>query len=300
MPAEDRLRRAPPRLRRIRAVVNPASGGVGPRSAQEIAALVAEHGYDLALATPQPDEIEASVRAAVDAAPDLVLILAGDGTARLAAELAGPDGPPVAPLAGGTLNMLPHAIYGPGSWRQALEALLAEGTPRDVCGGRVGGHAFFVAAVLGAPALWAHAREAARAGRLAEAWRRAGYALRRAFSGEVRYVLDGREPGRAAEAVVLISPAVSRAVDDAQALEVAALGLHSAREAFRLAINGLFSDWRRDPGVEIDLSARGVASARHRIPAILDGEVQRLPRRAPFEFLPRAFRTIAPAEAAPE
>jgi diacylglycerol kinase family enzyme len=45
----------------------------------------------------------------IDSAPDAVLVLAGDGTARAAAEMAGPDGPLIAPLPGGTMNMLPRA-----------------------------------------------------------------------------------------------------------------------------------------------------------------------------------------------
>jgi diacylglycerol kinase family enzyme len=282
-----------PRLRRIAAVVNPASGGVGPDAAEGIAELVAEHGYALSLTTPQPDEIEAAVRAAVGADPDLVLILAGDGTARLAAELAGPDGPLVAPLPGGTLNMLPHALYGPGPWREALAATLTEGMERSVCGGRVCGQVFFVAAILGAPALWGHAREAVRAGDFREAARRASFALRRAFTGRIRYTLDDR-PSRAAEALVLITPTVSKALDEDIGLEAAALDLHDAREAFRLAFNGLAGDWRRDPGVTVELCAKGVAAVHHGIPAILDGEVQRLPHRAEFEFVRRAFRALTP------
>ena len=287
---------ARPRLKRIAAVVNAASGGVGPDAAAAVEALIAEHGCALHVATPAPDEITAAVRAAVDAAPDLVLILAGDGTARLAAELAGPDGPLVAPLPGGTLNMLPHALYGNVAWRAALSATLERGEARDVCGGRVGDHAFYVAAILGAPALWGHAREAVRAGNVREAWRRGSYALRRAFTGKVHYELDGRAR-RAAEALVLISPVVSKSLAEETALEVAALGVHTAREVFRLAFNGLVGDWRRDPGVTVDLCASGRVSARRPIPCILDGEVQRLPRRAAFEFVPRAFRALAPPPA---
>jgi diacylglycerol kinase family enzyme len=287
------------RLRRIRAVVNPAAGSVGPDAAAGLAEIVAQHGYQLDLATPQPDEIEAAVRAAVDAAPDLVLILAGDGTARLAAERAGPDGPLIAPLPGGTLNMLPHALYGQGPWRKALTATLADGVERPVCGGRVCGKLFFVAAILGAPALWGHAREVVRAGDLREAVRRANFALRRAFTGRIDYALDGR-PAQAVEALVLITPTVSRALDDDTALEAAALDLHDAREAFRLALSGLAGDWRRDAGVTARPCAKGLAEARRGVPAILDGEVERLPAHVDFEFVRRAFRALAPAaEAAP-
>jgi diacylglycerol kinase family enzyme len=283
----------PPRLTRIAAVVNAASGGVGPGAAAVVSEVVAAHGCDLILFSPAPGEIEQAVRSAVDAAPDLVLILAGDGTARLAAELCGPDGPLVAPLPGGTLNMLPHALYGALSWRAALTATLEQGVERSVCGGRVCGRAFYVAALLGAPALWGRAREAARAGDFLEVARRIKYALRRAFTGELHYGLDGHTR-RDAEALVLISPMVSKAMDGELALETAALDVRSAQEVFRLAVTGLVSDWRRDPGVTVETCLKGWAAARRSIPAILDGEVQRLPRRVEFEFMPRAFRALAP------
>jgi len=266
-------------------------------AAEQLAALVAEFGYDLTLWTPAPDEVAEAMRAAVDDAPDLLIVLAGDGTARLAAESCGPDGPLVAPLPGGTLNILPHALYGAQAWPAALRATLDSGLERPVSGGRVGGHSFYVAGILGAPALWAYAREAARKGDFSETWRRAAHALRRAFTGDVHYVLDGRGQ-RQAEALVLINPIVSKAMPDKTALEVAALEAHSAREIFRLAFNGLFSDWRHDPSIVVDAAVHGRAWARHSIPCILDGEVHRLPRKVSFAFDQRAFRALAPPQTA--
>jgi diacylglycerol kinase family enzyme len=291
--ADTPARQSPPRLQRISAVVNAASGSVGPGAAAIVEQLVAERGYDLTLLAPEPHDIEAAVRQAVDAGPDLVLVLAGDGTARLAAELCGPAGPLVAPLPGGTLNMLPHALYGKVAWRDALTTALDHGVVRGVSGGRVGGQAFYVAAILGSPALWGYAREAVRAGDFPEAWRRAGFALRRAFSGDIHYALPGHAR-RAAEALVLISPIVSKAMAEETALEVAALEMHSAQEVFRLAFNGLVSDWRRDPGVTVETCTHGRVWARRSIPAILDGEIQRLPRGAEFVFDPCAFRALVP------
>ena len=281
-------------MQRVSVLVNAAAGSVGPGAAAVVEQVVRERGLDLSLFTPEPSDIEAALRAAVDGAPDLLVVLAGDGTARLAAELCGVEGPLVAPLPGGTLNMLPHALYGKVTWREALSATLDRGVERCVSGGRVGGQAFYVAAILGSPALWGHAREAVRAGDFREAWRRAGFALRRAFSGEVQYALKGR-PRREAEALVLICPIVSRAMDEEVALEAAALEMRSAQEVFRLAFNGLVSDWRRDPGVTVEACAHGRAWARRSIPAILDGEIQRLPRGVEFSFVPCAFRALVPA-----
>jgi diacylglycerol kinase family enzyme len=285
-----------PRLQRIEAIVNAASGSVGPGAAQVLAGVIAAHGYTLNLATPTPAELGGAIASAVNAAPDLLVVLGGDGTARLAAESCGPDGPLLAALPGGTLNMLPRVLYGMRPWREALEAALAEGIERPICGGRVDGRAFYVAAVLGAPALWSAAREAIRAGNLVRAWRRGAYALRRTFTGRVHYRLDGL-PRREAEALVLISPIISKAMTAEASLEVVELDVHNATEMFRLAFNGLVGDWRRDPGVTVYAAVHGRAVARRPIPCILDGELLLLKRSADFGFQPRAFRALALAEA---
>lgn len=281
-----------PRLKSIQAVVNAASGGVGPDSAVAMQRLFAEHGYAATVVSPPASEIAAALRAAVAAAPDLVTVLAGDGTARLAAELCGPDGPLLAPLPGGTMSMLSQALYGERTWPEALAAALEDGVERRAPGGRVDGHAFYVAAILGAPALLGYVREAVRAGHLTKAVRRLRFAFGRAFRSDLRYRLDDRPRGRT-EALVLMSPMVSRAMPVEAALEAAALDIHSAREVFRLALNEAFGDWRRDPGVTVEPCLRGAASARSAVPCILDGEVQWLSRRIEFAFEPNAFRALA-------
>ncbi|PWS21620.1 diacylglycerol kinase, partial [Enterococcus faecium] len=82
-------------------------------------------------------------------------VLAGDGTARSVASKAKPDGPMIAPLPGGTMNMLPKALYGTADWKLALKRALEEGEPQAVSGGEVEGEYFYCAAILGSPALWA-------------------------------------------------------------------------------------------------------------------------------------------------
>jgi diacylglycerol kinase family enzyme len=261
-----------------------------------LAEVIATHGYACNLAAPEPADLGRAIAAAVDAGPDLLVVLGGDGTARLAAERCGHDGPLLAALPGGTLNMLPRILYGARPWREALVAALDEGIERSIGGGRVDGRAFYVAAILGAPALWGAAREAVRSGNIARAWRRGVYALRRSFSGRIHYQLDG-EPRRNAEALVLISPAASKAMMSVPSLEVAELDMHSALEMFRLAFNGLLGDWRRDPGVTVYAAAHGRAAARRRVPCILDGELLLLSRNPEFVYHSNAFRALAVAGA---
>ena len=97
-------------IRRAEAVVNIAGGSVEPGAAEKLEALVSEFGIEVRVTSAEPKAIDAAVHKAVSAAPDLVIILAGDGTARLAAQLCGLSGPLVASLPGGTMNVLPNAL----------------------------------------------------------------------------------------------------------------------------------------------------------------------------------------------
>jgi diacylglycerol kinase family enzyme len=280
-------------LRRIEVVVNPRSGGTGPRAAAECERLLRDLPIEANIVELEPFHMEAAIERAVAARPDAVVVLAGDGTARSAAMLAGPSGPLIAPLPGGTMNMLPRALYGPGDWRSALHTALTRGSVRPVAGGEVDGRPFYVAAILGSPALWAPAREAIREGKLWLAWLYARRATRRLVGGRIRYRLDGDTRGRA-EALALLTPLVSKAKPEPKALEAAAMSFASASEVFRLAARTLMDDWRADPAIVTAVTWRVHLWARGRIPAVLDGEPLFLGREADVIFRPTAFRALAP------
>lgn len=286
---------APP-IRRIAVVVNPLSGSTNAKSLDEVKAIVEAAGVEAECVAASGDALVPALKAAVDSAPDLLVIVAGDGTARAAAELAGPKGVLIAPLPGGTMNMLPRALYGTRDWHSALKEILEDGVVCEVSGGEVNGSTFFVAAILGAPALWAEAREAARELKPLTAFRRARRALSMAFTGRLRFIFDGKLPDRA-EALILLCPLISPELDaDDLALEAVALDPTDASEAFRLAFHAVTDGWRRDPAVNNMKIRRGRVWASGHIPAVLDGEPRRLPRRVEVRFKPRAFKALRPRE----
>ncbi|HEY3813151.1 MAG TPA: diacylglycerol kinase family protein [Caulobacteraceae bacterium] len=285
--------------RRIEIIVNPLSGGVGPRAAQECERLLATLDVDANLSEINPRTMEADVARALESRPDVLVVLAGDGTARCAAAMAGPKGPLVAPLPGGTMNLLPHALYGQVDWKSALQTALTEGVARDIAGGEVDGRPFQVAAILGSPALWAPAREAVRSGKLRLAYLYARRAARRAFARTLRYCVDD-QPSRRGEAIAIITPLISKAMVEPTGLEVAQVDYKSAGDAFRLAAKTLFSDWRADPTVETQVARRVLVSAMRSIPAILDGEPVELGHVAEVRFMPCSFRALAPRREQPE
>ena len=280
-------------VRTVEVVANVASGSVGKTAPAEIEKILSDFGIVPHVWTPEPKDLETCLRSAIDAAPDLLIVLAGDGTARAAAELAGPDGPLIAPLPGGTMNMLPHAIYGQRPWQTALTIALEHGFERPIGGGEVDGHSFLVAAILGSPALWAPAREAARVGKRRLAWLRARRALRRAFSGRMRYILDAG-PREKAEALIFMCPLTSRVMNnDEAALEAAALDVKDTAAAFRLGFHALTGDWRDAPGVEVTKCRIARVWSAHGIPATLDGEPVRLKTLAEVRYNAKVARILA-------
>ena len=290
------------RLGRVAVVANCASGSVGPAAPAEVERILASFGIEGSVAAPAPEGIGQALKDAVAGKPDLLVVLAGDGTARAAASLCGPAGPLVAPLPGGTMNILPKALYGPRTWQAALTDALTTGTETAVGGGEVNGEAFFVAAILGSPALFAEAREAARHGKVREALERVRRAYRRAFSSRLRYVLDGRESGKT-EALGLLCPLISRTMDEDTSLEAAAFNPTNTAEVLRLGLRAALAgvsdarwgDWRDDPAVRMSRCRSGRAWARHGIPATLDGEPMRLGREVRLRFHRKAFRALVPA-----
>ncbi len=284
-------------------LVNPLSGGVGPHAAEEAAAILGEYPCEASIVALEGGQFDAQVQQALDARPDVLFVLAGDGTAGTIASRAGPEGPLVAPLPGGTMNMLPRALYGTADWKVALRRALEEGAPQQVAGGEVTDgrfkQAFYCAAILGAPALWAPAREAVREGKFGLAWAYGRRALKRAFSGRLRFSLDGRADRRA-EALVLISPMISKAMDEHTGLEAAAMNPSDALQAFRLAAHAVFDDWRQDPAVTTKAIQQATIRARSRIPAVIDGEPALLRHEAKVRFIRTAFRALAPNPPAAE
>lgn len=284
-------------LERVIMLINPLAGGVGANAVDEAGTILADYGCESTVVALESGQFDAQIQAAFDAGPDALIVLAGDGTAGTIASRAGPDGPLVAPLPGGTMNMLPKALYGDVDWKVALRRALEEGAPQSVAGGEISDgrfqQAFYCAAILGSPALWAPAREAVREGKFGLAWAYGRRALKRAFSGRLRFSLDGR-PDRRAEALVVISPVISRVMDEHTGLEAAAMNPSDALQAFRLATHAVFDDWRADPAVTTKAIQKATVRARSRIPVVIDGEPALLRHEAQVRFIRTAFRALAP------
>ena len=282
---------------RLIAVLNTGSGGYDASAPERFKQIFATAGLSHAeVVSVPPAQVEAALKRAANLA-QVIVVLGGDGTIRSAAAACSEAGKLLIPLPGGTMNMLPHALYGSRAWPDALADTLADPVVREVSGGRAGKEPFFCAAVLGAPSLWADAREALRRLDVVEATKRAVTAIRRHSDEPLEYRLGDGPPGRA-EAIAVICPLVSRAMDnDEPSLEAAAIEPVVASGLFRLALHAMFDDWRNDPGISLAKVTRVEVEGHGRVPVILDGESVRMGRKVRVDFVPLAFRALAPRAA---
>ncbi|MGI8839906.1 MAG: diacylglycerol/lipid kinase family protein [Caulobacteraceae bacterium] len=281
--------------KRVVAVLNPASGGVDAHAEARMRDIFAAAGLAHAeVVRADPAQIDAALGRAA-AAADVLVVLGGDGTIRAAAARCAGFAGFLIPLPGGTMNMLPKALYGTRAWPEALADTLADPRAPEVSGGMVGDHAFFVAALLGAPTLWADAREAVRGGHLVEAVQRSVTAARRSLSEPLDYEFTAEMRG-SAEAVAVVCPLISKVMnEDERMLEAAAIDPETAGEALRLGFHALFDGWRADPTVKRAKVKTLRVTGHGNVPVIVDGETVRLGRVVDVRFTPLAFRALVPA-----
>ena len=227
---------------------------------------------------------------------EVLIVLGGDGTIRTAAEACAEKGSYLIPLPGGTMNMLPRALYGNVSWEEALKKTLTAPSTKVLSAGRVANKRFFIAAIVGAPALWTQPRESMREGNIADAIKKGSVAFRRMFEAKVQYLIAGGAKGET-EAVALICPLISEEMSDSeQALEAAIIDVESAAEVIGLATTATFGKWRDDKNILLTKTKRVNVQSRKDIPATLDGEKVNLGRSAQIDFVPNALTVLVPAK----
>ena len=283
---------------RFAAILNTASGSCDISSEQKVADLLEESGVtDSKIWCGDAGHMETAFREALAFQPDVLIVLGGDGTIRTGAEACTSEGPYLIALPGGTMNMLPKALYGERSWEEALRATLADPRVREISGGTVGRKQFFIAAIAGAPVLWAHAREALREGNLGEAVDKSVHALQNMLARKVRYSFGNNQTGEA-EAIAVTCPLVSDALEDTErSFEAAAISVENAAEVLGLASAAAFGAWRTDSNVTVVRTQSVSVTADEQVPIILDGETMDLGNSIEIRFVPVAFKALVPSEA---
>src|SRR5215217_161213 len=111
---------------KIAAIINTSSGGCDSESEAEMLNILKAAGVtNCKTWCGASDQIERAFAEAATHKPKMLVVLGGDGTIRTAAEACTGTDTYLLPLPGGTLNMLPRALYGDLSWQDALRVTLA-------------------------------------------------------------------------------------------------------------------------------------------------------------------------------
>jgi diacylglycerol kinase family enzyme len=281
---------------KVGAIINISSGGCDSESEAEMLDIVKGSGVaNCKTWCGESDQIERTFAEAATHKPEVLVVLGGDGTIRTAAEACTGTDTYLLPLPGGTLNVLPRALYGDASWQDALKETLANPLTKALSGGRIGDKLFFVAAVVGAPALWMEARESIREREIVDAVEKSVVAFQAMFDTQIRYSISPEKRGEA-EVVAVICPLVSEEMSDSeQALEAAAINMESAAELLGFATAAAFGQWRDDESVTLTKTRQVTVQSTRDIPLFLDGERVRAGKSAEINFVPKAVNVIVPA-----
>ncbi len=282
---------------KVGAIINTSSGGYDLESEQKMVSSLNRAGLVESRAwSGGAEEMDRSFAEATEQKLEVLIVLGGDGTIRTAAETCAEKGTYLIPLPGGTMNMLPRALYGDAAWEEALEKTLTAPSVKVLSGGRIADKHFFIAAIMGSPVLWAEPRESVREGAIVDAIEKGSVAFRNMFETKVQYLISEEIKGEA-EAVALICPLISEEMSDSeQALEVAVIDVESAAEVIGLASTAAFGKWRDDRNILLTKTKRVDVQSSKDIPATLDGERVNLGRSAEIDFVSRAVNVIVPAK----
>jgi diacylglycerol kinase family enzyme len=280
---------------KVGAIINTSSGGCDSESEIEMLDILKGAGVtNCKTWCGGSDQIERAFAEAAMHKPEVLVVLGGDGTIRTAAEACTGSDTYLLPLPGGTLNVLPRALYGESSWQEALKETVANPLTKELSGGRVGHKLFFVAAVAGPPGLWMEAREAMREGHILNAVEKAGVAFKAMFDTTIQYFISPEVNGEA-KIVAVICPLISEQMSDSdQALEAAAIDVENAAELLGLASAAAFGKWRDDESVTLTKTHHVSVQSKKDIPLFLDGERVKVGKNAEISFVPSAVNVIVP------
>ena len=281
-------------MRKISALINPRSGSVPEDAAEQLKSALNEMGEDCDVIPLDGDDMVSPIQSCLEADPDLVIVWSGDGTVACTLEQLGPEGPPILPLPGGTMNLFHKQIHGgPCEWRDCLERGLKDGREIDIPAGKAGDRSFYVAAMAGNLTDFTGPREALRKGRIMEAIETLSGSdvldLRTTMSFEVGQTDAAPASGHATAVSLFVG------TQDSDSLEFAFIDPDNPLELAATGFSALVSDWHEAPGVQT-LYTNDVVLTHERgydLRVTLDGEPARLTSGTRFTRIAKAGRAIS-------
>jgi diacylglycerol kinase family enzyme len=292
-------------------VLNAHSGtGCGPELREQLARTFGEAGVESEVVlAASGEELEASVRKAVDAGTRVVVAGGGDGTqSAVAAALAGTDGVQgVLPL--GTLNHFAKDLGIPQKLEDAVRTI-AEGEVREVDVGEVNGRIFINNSSIGLYPEIVRERELQQSYLGKSKWRALASATLRATERPhgiaVRIAAEDEEHLLRTPFVFIGNNSYTMEgfrIGARETLDAGQLALYMARRRGRLALlqlalRALFKRLDQAADFEMVTGESFVISTRDaRIRVATDGEVTMLDTPLHYRIRPKALRVLVPRAA---
>jgi len=279
-------------MKKILALVNLNSGSVPKDAEPLLAKALSDLGYDGEVVPFGDGDLKDTVRRALDRNPDYLIAWGGDGSVNCAMSIAGPDGPPVLALPGGTMNMLHHRLHHDRTeWQEILTCALTDPDIVPWAAGEIEGHRFYVAVMAGRITTLSESRELVRKGAILEA---IGTAARNeVFDMETRLDFRSRV-GALTVKTLATAGAVVLAGDRRPRFDVAAIDPGSQLDLVGIGIQSLISGWRDAEDVTVEIATTVTLEDVHGdpIPATIDGEPLELPAICEFRLVPNSARVI--------
>ena len=279
---------------RITAIINSRAGSTPPDAQRQLAEALDGDATLTRVLTPGSADMRKAMEEIFAEPADLVVVWGGDGTIACALEHSSEDRPPVLPLPGGTMNMLPARVHGAQlSWRDCLSSALDSGVERRLPSGATSdGRTFYVGAILGDLARLAESREALREGRPVEAATNAlsGDALTPSPNLEWSTEEQREQPLKATALGVFLP-----AADDAPHFEIGAITPENILDLVGIGLDAAIGDWRKARSVAFARSPRLTARTLidQSVPATLDGEPMDLSPAVELHLRPGRARVLS-------
>ncbi|RIJ26308.1 hypothetical protein D1224_00055 [Henriciella barbarensis] len=281
-------------MSRISALVNPHSGSVPEDGAEVLRVALEESGHTADIVEIEIDNLVDQIKNAIADAPDILIVWSGDGTIACAFENAGPDGPLILPLPGGTMNLFHKQIHGGAcDWQDCLNRALTDGKVIDVPAGKAGERTFYVAAMAGNLTDLTGPREAIRKGHVFKALETLSGSdvldLRTNMTFQIEKS-DGKPVSGFATAASIF---VGTQQDDT--LEFAYIDPDNPLELAAAGFGALFDDWRNASGVNCEDIRSGKLEHDRGLDLriTLDGEPVRLKSGTKITRIAKAGRALS-------
>ncbi len=297
----------------ILVVINPASGNPDPHGADPLCDLLherlSEQGMALRVMSFEPQGFAVALHEALSAEVSAVYVAGGDGTVLAVVEALDGRDVPLGIIPRGTMNWVAKDLGIPPDPEQAIETLLSAKIGHiDL--GRVNGHPFLCACMIGVGPLVARERERERHTTpwirwpklLLTAWR----FVQRYRQRRIRLVTKEGHGERLRTATVIITnnllddtfgalPRRSRL--DGGVLGIYAVRNRSTRELARLLTRLLMGNWQQDDALLAMSGSEALlaVSGRGAMSALLDGEIRRLKTPLRLSIEPHAVTVLVPA-----